>query len=361
VSAPATIVDWTLAERTAGAMVSLAGGGADGYSRREIEDAAAEGVAAAAAYAGLGSPANPPAGELIGRAEWSRNALATIRDAAAPLERRLAGQITAPGPLGPVLRRAGGGALGIEVGLAAGYAAGRVLGQLDFALFGEARPARLLFVSENLERARIALDADHAAFLRWVAIHEGTHVVQFECVPWLLPHLRDLAQELIEDASADLDAGALGRLGRELLRSPRGVVRALLRGEFVRLIADPKRRAQIDRLQATMSVIEGHAEHVMDAAAGELGGDLAQLRDRLDRRREQPGGIGDLLGRLLGMEAKLRQYERGKAFCDAIVEQAGPDALVALWNSPERLPSLPEIEHPERWLERTQSALSSEV
>lgn len=358
---PATIIDWSLAERTAGAVIGLARGVEREYTAPEVADEAAAGIAAAAAYAGLGSPNNPPAGELVGRAEWSRNALATIREAATPIERRLAEEITAPGPLGPMLRRAGGGALGVEVGLAAGYAAGRVLGQLDFSLFGDARPARLLFVSENLERARTALDADHATFLRWVAIHEGTHVVQFERVPWLAGHMRELAGELVEGATADLDAGALARFGRELLRSPREVVRALLRGEFARLVADPGRREQIDRLQATMSVIEGHAEHVMDAAAGDMGGELARLRERLDSRRSQRGGIGELIGRLLGIEAKLRQYELGKAFCDAIVARGGPAVLVALFESPERLPTLAEIEQPEAWLERTKVALKSGV
>ncbi len=357
----APLIDWPLAERTAGAMISLGRRGERSYAPSQVAAAAADGIAAAAAYAGLGSPAQPPAGELIRRGEWSRNALATVRDAATPIERRLAGQISAPGLLGPALRRASGAALGVEVGLAAGYAAGRVLGQLDFALFGEPRPPRLLFVSENLERAREALDADHHTFLRWVAIHEGTHVVQFECVAWLAPHLRDLAAGLIEGATADLDAGALGRLGKELVRSPRDVIRALLRGEVARLVADPQRREQIDRLQATMSVIEGHAEHVMDAAAGDLGGELAELRNRLDQRRAERSGIGALLGRLLGMEAKLRQYEQGKAFCDAIVERAGPGALVTLWDSPEQLPSLAELEHPGRWLERTETALASGV
>ncbi len=97
-----------------------------------------------------------------------------------------------------------------------------------------------------------------------------------------------------------------------------------------------------------MSVIEGHAEHVMDAAAGDLEATSRSLRERLDaRRRSARGGLGALLGRLLGIEAKLRQYELGKAFCDAIVER-GPalSALVALWRSPERLPSLAELEQP---------------
>jgi coenzyme F420 biosynthesis associated uncharacterized protein len=353
VSAPTSIIEWGLAERTAGAMLSIPrGGGEPALTAGEIEHVAAEGIEAAAAYAGLGTPAAAPRGELIDRAAWSRNALATLRDAAAPVERRLAGEIDAPGPLGPALRRSVGAALGIEVGVAAGYAAGRVLGQLDFAILGAERPPRLLFIGENIERARTALEADRDTFLRWIALHEGTHVVQFECVGWLTGHVRELAGELIEGAASDLDAGSLGRLGRELLRSPRELVRALLRGELARLLADPERRAQLDRLQATMSVIEGHAEHVMDAAAADLGDELTQLRDRLDRRRARRGGLGELVGRLLGFEAKLRQYELGKAFCDTVAQAGGPELLRTVWASPSQLPDLAELEQPDRWLER---------
>jgi coenzyme F420 biosynthesis associated uncharacterized protein len=353
VSAPSTVIEWGLAERTAGAILSIPrGGGGPVPTASVVARVAAEGIEAAAAYAGLGTPVAAPHGELIGRAAWSRNALTTLRDAAAPVERRLAGEIDAPGPLGPALRRTVGAALGVEVGAAAGYAAGRVLGQLDFAIVGAERAPRLLFVGENIERARAALDADRDTFLRWIALHEGTHVVQFECVDWLTGHVRELAGELIEGAVSDLDAGSLGRLGRELLRSPRELVRALLRGELARLLANPERRAQLDRLQATMSVIEGHAEHVMDAAAAELGDELTQLRDRLDQRRARRGGLSELVGRLLGFEAKLRQYELGKAFCDAVAEAGGPELLRAIWAAPEQLPNLAELEHPERWLER---------
>jgi coenzyme F420 biosynthesis associated uncharacterized protein len=245
--------------------------------------------------------------------------------------------------------------------VAAGYAAGRVLGQLDFALLGPERPPRLLFVGANLERAREGLDADADVFLRWVALHEGTHVVQFECVPWLAGHVRGLARELIEAATDDLETGAFARVGRELLSSPREVVRALMRGELARLLADPDGRERLDRLQATMSVIEGHAEHVMDAAAADLGDDLLELRKRLDARRSRRGGLSELIGKLLGIDAKLRQYELGKTFCDAVVDAGGPTALAAVWEAPERLPNLSELEHPERWLERAQTPLSSGV
>jgi putative hydrolase len=101
-----------------------------------------------------------------------------------------------------------------------------------------------------------------------------------------------------------------------------------------------------------MSVIEGHAEHVMDACFGDDREVLDELRRRLDERRGRRGGLGELIARLLGMDLKLRQYEVGKRFCDRVVEDGGPDALRRAFRSPEDLPSLDELEHPQAWLER---------
>ena len=83
-----------------------------------------------------------------------------------------------------------------------------------------------------------------------------------------------------------LDQGSLRALARRLLRSdPRAAVRTILRGDLARLLAGPEQRVTLDRLQAAMSVIEGHAEHVMDAATRQLDPGYARLRGRLEARR----------------------------------------------------------------------------
>jgi putative hydrolase len=133
-------------------------------------------------------------------------------------------------------------------------------------------------------------------------------------------------------------------------------VRAVLRGELTRLLGDPKRRATLDRLQATMSVVEGHAEHVMDASAAALGLELTELRRRLNARRERRGGLGDLLARLLGLDLKLRQYELGKAFCDGVAAEAGAEGLRLVWGPAADLPPVYELERPRAWLERVDRA-----
>ena len=235
-SGPA-LVDWGLAGRVAETVAGVRGiPGRDRpsplYTAADVEAATADALVVAADYAGLGAVEAPPPVELVGRGAWARGALRTLSDAAGPLERRLGEDVALPEPLGGIARRAIGGAVGTEAGFAAGYAARRMLGQLDVPLFGADRPARLVFVGENLEAARRELRADSDLFLRWIALHESTHVIQFERVPWLVEHLRKSISALIEGAAEEVRAASLGGLGRRLVSDPRELVEALLRGEL---------------------------------------------------------------------------------------------------------------------------------
>jgi coenzyme F420 biosynthesis associated uncharacterized protein len=355
-SARARVVDWSLAQRTAGA---VAGGGGGSFPAPEIRAACEKSIGPAAAYSLLPVPPEPPVAELVDRREWSANALATLAAAAEPLERRLADELALPGPLGPIARVVVGSGAGVEAGVAVGYAARRVLGQYDIALFGAERPARLLFVGENLESARAELGADPSLFVRWIALHETTHVLQLEGVPWLVPRLRALASELIEGAAEGLDASAIKALIVRAARNPREVVSTLMRGELFDALTSPERRATLDRLQAAMAVIEGHAEHVMDACAAALDPRLEVLRARLEARRDRRGGLAYAVARLCGLELKLRQYRLGKRFCDAVAERGGREALAAVWGSPEALPDLDELERPDAWLDRVGAAIGA--
>lgn len=353
---PGEIVDWGLAERVASA---FAGSDRASVADPEFDQSAVESACEWArplvvAYTELAPPAALPSPETVDRSEWARLGLSTLRELSAELEAGLSGGLDLPGPLGPLAASLAGAAAGAEAGLAVGYAARKVLGQYDMALAGEPRPPRLLFVAPNLAAAHAQLGGAPRAFLRWIAAHETTHAVQFAAVPWLRDHLTGLLDELVRGAAAQLRRGALGPLAKRLLTSdPRRTLRAALRGELPRLLMDPAQAETLDRLQATMAVIEGHAEHVMDAALGERERGLAALRGRLEARRAARAGIGDVIARLLGLDLKLRQYQLGKAFCDAVVAERGVAGLNATWAVPAALPTLDELERPADWLART--------
>jgi coenzyme F420 biosynthesis associated uncharacterized protein len=347
------VIDWILAERIAG---YVAGSGDGQLPKVDLAALAAEAQARVTVYTGL-APSRPlPAPEGIGRREWVSSNIAAMRALLDPvLERANKGL----GPLRPAMQIGIGVVLSTEVGVVLGYLAQRVLGQYELVLLDEAvedRPPRLLFVLPNLGQAVQAFGAEEQEFMTWVALHEVTHAVQFAGVPWLHPHLAGLVRELLQTAEVRMEAPRKLRLpGPDDVRK---VGRALRTGDLISIVTTQAERDTLDRVQAVMAVIEGHAEHVMDAVAPDLLPSLPRLRASLDRRRRSQSGLSRLIARLLGLELKLRQYEQGKFFCDAIVRERGPQALQHLFSSPEALPTLGELSDPEAWLRRTASVPS---
>ncbi len=228
-----------------------------------------------------------------------------------------------------------------------------MLGQYDVALIGPPRPPRLLFVAPNLAEAQRRIGADREPFLRWIALHEATHVVQFGAVPWLRPHLGEMAERLLGSAFVRVGIEELAQVARRLLRAdPRRILAGLRSGDWVSpFVGEPQRRL-MRRMQATMAMVEGYSDHVMDAIGAELGPEYASLREQVERGRERRNPVGAVLSRLLGLEMKLRQYRQGKAFCDEVVGRRGIAVLNRAWSEPAALPRPSELERPGRWLAR---------
>jgi coenzyme F420 biosynthesis associated uncharacterized protein len=343
------VIDWVLAEKLA---AYVAGEGSAALPDADLGTLAAESERRVTDYTGLRPDAPLPGPEGISRREWVASNLSAMRAMLDPLLAR-AGK--GMGPLRPAMQIGIGITLTAELGLVVGYLAQRVLGQYELVLLEEVedRPPRLLFVLPNLGQAVESFDADEREFVTWVALHEVTHAVQFAGVPWLHGHLSGLLKSLL--ASAELRLDDRGRRLRLPTREEAArVFSTLRRGDLVSLVATPAEREKLDQVQATMAVIEGHAEHVMDAVAPDLLPSLPRLRAALDRRRRTQSALGRLVARLLGLDLKLRQYELGKRFCDAIAGERGIEFLNRVWEQPESLPTTAELEAPDRWAARVE-------
>ena len=342
------MIDWIVAERIA----SFVAGTGDAPSPKvDLTALAAESEGRVVAYTGL-QPARPlPEPEGIGRREWVQSNVSSMRALLDPVLAR-AGQNL--GPLRPAIEIGMGIVLSTEVGVVLGYLGQRVLGQYELVLLDEAvedRPPRLLFVLPNLGQAVRSFGAEEKEFMTWVTLHEVTHAVQFAGVPWLHAHVAGLVKQLLEQAEVKMDAPHKIRMPS--VEEIRRIGRALRDGDLISILTSSAERDTLDRVQAVMAVIEGHAEHVMDAVAPDLLPSLPKLRRALDQRRRSQSGLSRLLARVLGLDLKLRQYERGKIFCDAIVRAEGREALHFVFSSPDALPTLAEIENPSAWLVRT--------
>ena len=341
------MIDWILAEKIAG---YVAGRGEGVLPRADLPALAIESERRVTAYTGL-QPVTPlPPAEGIERREWIRTNIVAMRKLLDPVIERGNERV---GPLRPAIALTLGLVVTTEVAVVLGYLAQRVLGQYELVLLDEGAdpsPPRLLFVLPNLGQAMQSFSAREDEFVTWVALHEVTHAVQFSGVPWLHGHLAGLVRELLDKAELRLEHPRKLQIpsGAQVRR----VAGALREGDLISIFTSSAERETLNRVQAVMAVIEGHAEHVMDAVAPDLLPSLPQLREGLNRRRRSQSGLSRLLAKLLGLELKLRQYEQGKYFCDTVVERSGTEALAHVFSAPDALPTLDELRDPPAWLRR---------
>jgi coenzyme F420 biosynthesis associated uncharacterized protein len=341
------MVDWSLARQVARL---AAGSGDERGSDTDFAAVCAEMEEHVAAYTGL-RPATPvPGPELLTRAEWASVNLDSLAGLLDPVAERLERRMEFAGPLAGALKAGASATLAAEAGLVMGYVSTRVLGQYELSLLGGDAPPRLLFVAPNLRRAVRELDVDPDAFHRWICAHELTHVFQFQGVPWLREHMSGMVREYLSSVDVRIEGGAAGALPSmpDLSR----LVETFREGGLAALVQTREQRALMARVQAAMAVIEGYSEHVMDAIAQDAIPGHEKLRSEMDRRRRSRSAPERIIERLLGLDFKLRQYELGKRFCDAVAAAAGMEGLNRVWESPEALPSTEELEAPETWLER---------
>jgi coenzyme F420 biosynthesis associated uncharacterized protein len=343
------MVDWGLARQIA---ALAAGRGTEEPPPFDAVALSREMEPVVAGYTGLSLAAPSPPAEVVSRSEWAAvnlDALARVLD---PVAARLEERLAFAGPLAGALRVGATATLAAEAGLVMGYMSSRVLGQYELSLLGGDTDPRLLYVGPNLAGAVRDLDVDPQAFGRWISAHELTHVFQFQGVPWLRGHMSELLRRYVETLEVRIEKGAAG--GLPSLPDPQKLVDAFREGGLAALVQSPEQRALMDEVQAAMSVIEGYSEHVMDAIAAEFIPGHEELRAAMDRRRRSRSAPQRIIEKLLGFDVKLRQYEQGKKWADAVASLAGIEGLNRVWVSPDALPSPNELQHPARWLSRTE-------
>ncbi|MBA8826559.1 coenzyme F420 biosynthesis associated uncharacterized protein [Saccharopolyspora lacisalsi] len=303
---------------------------------------------------GLGRDLPVLEGDVVDRPGWlngSARGLAELTDAA------LATTNTAStGPLSDLMSGISSRGAGVQTGAVLAYLATKVLGQYDpFTPPGPGgeRPGRLLLVAPNIVAAQRAMDVPERDFQMWVCLHESTHRLQFNAVPWLREHFANSIGELLTEmeSSAGEMLGRLPTAAREVFSGRHGESSPGMLG-FIELIQTPRQRAALDRIIAISTLLEGHADHVMDAVGPQVVPSVHTIRQRFTDRRAGGGILDRLLRSLLGVDAKIKQYAQGAAFTRHVVDTVGMEGFNAVWSAPEHLPSRAEITDPAVWLRR---------
>ena len=340
------MVDWDLAVRIGS---RLAGDGPS-VARAEIAPIVAELRADAERstglvreFTGLAAPdAGPGSGApvmVVDRASWVQ----ANADAFATLLSPVVDKLTAKKPPTGLTAAVGSRMTGAEVGGVLGFLASKVLGQFD--PFHE--PAgRLLLVAPNIVHVERELGADPHDFRLWVCLHEETHRVQFTAVPWMREHMFDQVRAFADTMEPT------GLLEDGLARVLEGLRNARSGGSLLDVIGTPEQKALLDGLTGMMSLLEGHADVVMDGVGPTVIPSVAKIRARFNERRKGVGVLDRLLRRVLGLDAKMAQYRDGAVFVRAVVDKAGMSGFNVVWERPEHLPSRAEITDPDAWMAR---------
>jgi coenzyme F420 biosynthesis associated uncharacterized protein len=386
------LIDWSTAEATARRLVRPG----PAVSPRQAEAAVAELRRSAQAAQGhvrtftkLEIPGDDSPVLVVDRPGWINANIEAVQQLSAPLAEKVHQWREGVDPSG--LRWAteaiGAKITGLELGSLLAYLSHRILGQYDPFGLGSGGGGRLLLVAPNIVRVERELGLDPTDFRLWVCLHEETHRVQFGAVPWLRDHILGEIGTLI--AELEVEPTVFVERIRDVVRSAVGAatgsapprpdpeqseeplssrhaeepadrvgdagapVTPSRRLSLLDVVRTPAQRVVIERLTAVMTLLEGHATYVMDGVGPLVVPSVAEISREFARRRSRVRlGPEGLLRRVLGLDAKMRQYRDGERFVRSVVDEAGIDGFNRVWTSPNTLPTQAEIQDPAAWIRR---------
>jgi coenzyme F420 biosynthesis associated uncharacterized protein len=356
-------VDWDLAARVA---VRVAGreplAASYHYARlaTDFEELTAQAEELVERATGLRSGSGPARARVVDRADWVRANIASFRRLLRPVTDRMAERLDNASGARALMAGVSRRAAATEVGALLGWMATRVLGQYDLLIVEDEDPEDqdlVYYVGPNVLALEKRYGFPPQEFRLWLALHEVTHRAQFTGIPWLRPHFLSLVNQTLDAVDPDpkrfLDA--LARVVEDL----RAGHNPLDEGGLATLLASPDQRELFGRIGGMMSLLEGHGDVTMDRAGEGHVPSAARFSRALRERRRQGGSAAKMLQKVMGIDAKMKQYAQGESFIAYVERHGGPHALDAAWRGPEWLPTLAEIRSPQEWLDRVK--LSEEL
>lgn len=348
-------IDWATAERVACRIA-----GRDSFERsyhyhslhRDFEELTAQAQTLVEAHTGWTSQSGLARARVVDRSDWIRANIASFQRMLRPLTERLE-ETMVWGPATFV----GAKVAGAELGAVLGWMSTRVLGQYDLLVLEDEEPDDqdiVYYVGPNILSLEKRFEFPPREFRLWVALHEVTHRTQFTGKPWLRGYFLEQVGSMMTLADPD-PARFFAAIGR-LAESIRTRTNPLDDGGIVTLFASAEQRLTMDRVGGLMSLLEGHGDVTMDRAGGDEIPSAERFGRVLRARRTNGSTPSKVLQKLIGLEAKMAQYEQGELFIEAVEAAGGSEMLERAFSGPESLPTLAEIRQPAAWVARVGSA-----
>ncbi len=333
------------------------------YARQVLEaeftELTAEAEELVTAETGLRSLAGPARARVADRTQWVHANVASFQRLLRPVTDKLAAQIDRNGAWSPLPASWSRQITGVQIGLVLGWMSTRVLGQYDQLLIEDEHPEEqdiVYYVGPNVLSVERRYGFPAREFRLWLALHEVTHRAQFTGVPWMREHFLGLVERTL--AGVDPDPKVFLAALRRSVDEIRAGRNPLDEGGLLTLIAGPEQHAAIQEIGGLMSLLEGHGDITMDRAGADRIPNAAWFSQVLKERRRQRG-LAKLMSALIGLDAKMQQYEQGERFIEAVEEVGGPSLLNRVWEDPDWLPNWSEIRAPSTWIARAEGGAES--
>jgi coenzyme F420 biosynthesis associated uncharacterized protein len=335
------------------------------YERQQLElefnELTAEAEGLVAAETGLRSQAGRARARVADRPQWVQANVASFQRLLRPVTNKLAAQMDRNGSWSLLPTSVSRQIAGAQIGLLLGWMSTRVLGQYDQLIIEEEHPEEqdiVYYVGPNVLSVERRYGFPPREFRLWLALHEVTHRAQFTGVPWMREHFLGLVERTL--AGVDPDPKVLMAALRRAVDEIRAGRNPLEEGGLLTLVAGPEQHAAIQEVGGLMSLLEGHGDITMDRAGADRVPNAAWFSRVLKERRRQRG-LAKMVTVLIGLDAKMQQYEQGERFIEAVERAGGRDLLAKVWDGPEWLPTWPEIRAPGDWIARAQVASTARI
>lgn len=302
-------------------------------------------------YVGISLPRSAVTTLAFDRVDWINANIDAFREMLAPFE-ALAQDDARKGAAGQFMAGVNRKVVSLEVGILLGYLSRRVLGQYDIALLGREQigGGKLYYVEPNIRHIESTLGLPSDDFRMWLALHETTHVFEFEGFPWVRPYFNSMLEEYF--AYLKEDAALLGQGLKNLKIFVERARSGDAGSSWIEHLMNEKQRELFNKMQTMMSVIEGYSNHVMNAVGRDLLQNYEPISRKFEHRKANRSQAELFFAKLTGLDMKMEQYRLGEQFIDAIVAERGHDFAVQVWTGPDYLPAPEELRNARLWIER---------
>jgi putative hydrolase len=299
--------------------------------------------------------------KLLSRELWVQEAQPLFQALATPVATRMGNALSenleqnAPEEISSMLGNAanmmkslGGALFAMQLGQSLGKLSAEVIsgGDIGLPIFTEQRAA---FVMQNLEAYVNELDVESDQVYIYLAVRELAHARLFKHSKWLREHV--IAQITNYASGINIDNDVVQEIARDFDPNNTEEIQAALRdGAFI-APRSPEQTKALESIEVMLALIEGWVDAVTDQATHLLPKSIA-IGEAVRRRRASGGPAEQTFGTLVGLELRPRKLREAAALWREIGHRLGNAKRDAIWDHPDLLPTIAEIENPELLFDR---------